>query len=478
MTGAKLLADAADGHAASRRWLRTTVERLLEVRGFPAHAGSILTAILAGWDVDGYPEEIVEKHSGAFGSLGHDRELTRPAVIGSFAEVSTPTKLGALYGEIVCSHRDPPETSFDEDGSLNDPSSTRRCAVMDLEVMPAGLRADPSRQTRLSRLRQTGRWMDQHGHLVYDAPDTPSVDELSRYCHWLADVERDSLRAGVLPADEQLLADTASALLEMLAGYRQTFVRTGDWLWLREPYEARLSAPIGQGRLNRDDCRRLFAQATAHYDQFADGPLERTVANELRFLAKRWSSTDRRILAEGTSWVTSLFVANAYLTEQTFDGPPLVETDDGRVLRIAADASFGLAGHWTLTPVSDEEAAAVRAQYRGEAEQAGKTNHEGELAVTADFPFRVRLSQAEFDAGLLRLPEDAAARLDSREPVSVRLAYTPTGRFRSKPVAIGSSARLDGDRTLPLEWPALLEVGTTLEGRVTRRGRHIELSPT
>lgn len=471
MRADELLLDVTHGAAAARRELCQVAGELLKARGFPLHAGSLTTALLGGWTPNGYPD--VDHHAGSFSRLAHGGHVSHPAVIGSFVDVNTPTKLGSLYGEIVCSHLDPPLANFGPDGALTNATPQRRRAVIDIDAMPPGLRPDPRRRNRLDKLRETGRWMDGNGHVVYTASaGSDTNDELHRYCRWLAADDRATLR-GALPSDEDSLRAMIGGLVDMLASYRQTFVRTGNWLWLREPFTELLSTPIGQGRLNRDDCRRLFAQATTLH---GDRTVIRTVANELRFLAKHWSAADRRDLTEGTAWVTSLFVANAYLTEQTFGGPPLVNSADGRKIRIDADASFGLAGHWRLTPVSDEEAARIRAAYRDRAKDQQRRNFHDELTPSRPFPFRTRLSQQEFDAGVLRLPDDAARQVDSRHEVTVRLAYTPSGRFASKPVAVASSGRLD-QYGLALDWPALLEVGTKLEGRVTCRGRHIHLQP-
>jgi hypothetical protein len=468
---ARRLLDAADGDGAALAWLRRQVVELTGTRRCPLHVGTLLTDVLTGSG----PDRLLD--DSWVMQLTHRQQLDAPPPPGVFVEVTTRTQLHDLYGQLVCTHLDPPADTLDADGSLPAGASDgRRRLVVDFDAVPDGFGIPADKRPAFERACRAQVWLSADGHLEATAGDDGS-DDVVRFARWLTDPARRELAAG-LPSSADRLAGLLDELVAKLSVYESTFVTSGGWLWTRQALAARLDEPVGTGRLWHE-LDLVADRAVVLYPDPASGrrpAARRALASELALTARGWGEDDRARLVAGVGWVGTLFALSQLIaTDLPGTGPSLVETADGLV-HAREDVRFGIAGVWQLDPVDDEQAEALREAARDELDREVRTTAEEEVALET-VPFSLVVSEQAFAEGVLVLPPDALEALHPRDEVVVRLAFVPAGRHAATPVVAAAHQRPDAAGAVVFDWPALVAPGTRLEGLVSRRGRLVELRP-
>lgn len=471
-TGASLLLAAADNDGSALAQLRRTVRELTELRGTPIHIGVLVTDVLAGvGDERDLDDDWVT-------TLTNGAQLTAPLPPGVPVEVRTASmRLASVYGQLACSHLDPPSGVLEPDGSLPvDAGQERRRLVVDFSAAPEGLGLSDDSAVAFNRACRAGRWFTSDGHLHVTVVDD-GRDDVARYARWLADARRRTLCAH-LPDSADRIEVLLRGLVDAISQYEASHVTTGAWVWTSEALAEHYQQPVGSGALRHelDDVARGAVAVYRSATSSGYAPSRRALACELALRAESWEPADRSRLCGQSAWISTLFALTQTLARELPDtGPPLLETDHGHV-HARADERFGIAGVWALDPVDDDEVERLRQQARDELDQAAKRRGEEDV-VTQSYPFTHTLTARQFEQGRLTLPPDVHEELHPDANLTVRLAFTPRGRMGHRPVVVAALGRPDESGALPFEWPAMLAPGSRLDGVVSRRGRLIELRP-
>lgn len=470
--GAAMLLAAADNDGSALRRLRRTVDELTALRGTPMHVGSLVTDVLGGV---GDERDLDDNW---ISPITNGERLSAPLPPGVPVEVRTASmRLSSVWGQLACSHLDPPGEELAPDGSLPvDAADRRRRLVVDFAAAPEGLGLAPDAAVAFDRARRAGRWFTTDGHLQTNVLDD-GRDDVARYARWLADAKRSTLRAQ-LPDSADRLEALLRVITAVITEYRASYVTAGAWMWTSEALAEHYDRPVGSGVLHVEldhvarDAVKVYRSATAA----GYAPSRRALACELALRAESWDSGDRSRLCSQTAWIATLFALTQTIVRELPDtGPPLLETPHGHV-HARSDERFGIAGVWALDPIDDDEAERLRQQARDELDLAARRRAEEDVA-TQSYPFTHIMTARQFEHGLLTLPTDVREELHPEEVVTIRLAFVPPGRMGNQPVVATTIGRPDATGSLPFDWPALLAPGTQFDGVVSRRGRLVELRP-
>jgi len=288
-----LTADMATGpahvSAADMLALSQYLDALVAARGIPVHVNIAFNAVYFGYDLDqrGYVGGPLDLD--AFPSLTHHG--SQPGLpVGSMVRLTAAKS--ALYGEMV--YREGAHSSVDEHGHtpawlsgapsaatgppggseppLGDGLVSRvELSVVDFTAFTPGVAPKPE---QLQRLRQRGRFLDELGHVRYEAtyPSASLADssDTFQYQRNLLTSGRDQLLSAVAPVPlPTLLADGAgeAELEAALAGVFATVAAAlagldsvrlwGAYAFSRAALGARLS---DEGALGREDLGAIAGQ--------------------------------------------------------------------------------------------------------------------------------------------------------------------------------------------------------------------------
>ncbi|WP_052667151.1 hypothetical protein [Nitriliruptor alkaliphilus] len=472
MNPAELLIGAADADGAALGRLRREVSALTARRGGPLHIGSLVTDLVGGYGPDRGLED------GWVVTLRHGAQLAALPPPGAPVEIETASPvIGSVYGQVVATHLDPPTDSLEADGTLPAGAADgRRRLVIDFGAVPDGLGLDDREQVAFERMRRGGKWFTADGHVQVTCNDD-GLDDVTRYARWLASDGRAGLRTG-LPGSPDRIERLLRSLLSALTVYESTFVTAGAWVWTRDALAARLEEPVGSGYL-RDDCRSIAERANTLYADAASGVRQRSrraLAAELAEASDAWPDADRQRLCAGAAWLGTLFALTQTVAVELPGAGAALLGPAGQQVHAVSEPRFGIAGVLLLDPVDDEEAERLRQEARDELDRQSRARAEQEVEAPS-FPFSVTVTDEAFSRGVLHIPDEVAGRLHVSDPVTVRLAYVPAGRFAHRPVVAAACGRPGQDGMFTFEWPALIGPGTRLDGLVSRRGRLVELRP-
>lgn len=474
-------------------------------RGFPLHLNSLWNALFYGWDLaeGGYPDEALNLEVLAEVQMA---ERSEALPVGAFAFVTTGgpdiigevvAKFGAVEGVAVG------DVPGELAGRAAEATVLRERVIVDAAALPAW---SDVQDRQLARLRRHARWVDELGHVVYDADyataEAADRSDVDFYLDWLLTNRRAGLLdwafiGGTADMDEgdvdaavAATFDTVTRLLEATPG----LVRFGDWWWLEDAYREQVGDDSGRHRLGAQELASLWQIVRSTYG----GRLRwRAVALELAELAShRWSAEDRAEVLTGTGFVRSVVVTNRYLADRvrtdaldgivsSGDTPVHVRVDDtwqagglwrtevvdgpAWYHRIAPDVALGLGSGVALAPpvaepaVPDDEIAVP----------APVVDDRVVEVVEVERTWTLHLSAAHHAAGTLTVPLEVA-RLLTDGPVTVRLYHDArTDGVPDAEVGV-HRASLRDDTVEGIVWPGRLLAGTEIACRVVRGSRVID----
>lgn len=499
--------------AGRRREIQRFFVAVIEQRGIPLHLNCLWNALYHRWDLDAgsYPDEALNfdiLESVELGRVG-------PALpVGAFAHLPTQTAAGDLVGEVVTKSGWHPAITAGHGGFADVPAEIAGAAaatarlhervVVDLDAFAELNLVTP---TQLRRMKDRGVWLDDLGHLVYDAAypsvDAADQDDTSFYIDWLLIHRRAGLLdwAFDLPEGMQLDPDELDqavsatfATVEQLLTSTPGLVRWGDLFWTEAAYRRYIgtSDTDGEGPLNRGELETLTRMVAGTYGQ----PVRYTaVAAEVDSVGLDRDRRDATL--GGTAWVAAIVAANLWLTRQinaraddgaitTVDGPVHVRLDDrwqhGGLwrtepadqvdqlwyLRVPFDRPLGLGSSRSSSelPTSLAEQAPASAPAVEEVEELSET----------EATWIVVLGSAEMADGRLPVPPEVARRLPDG-PVAVRLTHRtgPAGLTDVLSRTWRTSWRRGSDQLTGLGWPAALPVGIRLHCRLPYAGQTVDV---
>lgn len=487
---------------------------VIEQRGMPLHLNCLWNALYYRWDLDahGYPVEALNIDILDRVELGG----SGPALpLGAFAYVPTGTAARDIVGEVVAKFGWHPAVARDDQGLTDVPvelagalASTARLherVVVDFDALPGWTDLTA---TQLRRMRERGVWLDDLGHLVYDANypsiDAADQDDTSFYLDWLLTHRRAGLLDWAfdlpdgmpLDADELDRAVSATfATLEQLLVATPRLMRWGDYFWVEEAYHryAGSADSDGDGPLNRHQMQQLTTMVARTYGQ----PVRYSaVGAEVDAVGLGLVRRDETL--GGTGWVAATVAANLWLARQladqardgvveTADGPVHVRLDDrwqrGGLWRTEAvnpgelpwyaglplDRPLGLgagvAEPTSVDEVDDGELPLVLLAAE-ELEELSETEARWNQVLTAD----------DLAAGRLAVPAEVARRLP-QGPVAVRLTHWigPIGLTDVICRSWRTTWRSGSDWLEGIGWPAALPVGIRLFCRLPYAGQTIDI---
>jgi hypothetical protein len=495
--------------AGRQREIQRFLTGVIERRQVPLHLNCLWNALYYRFDLDSgtYPLDALNIDLLSEVTLGR----VGPALpVGAFTLLPTTTDAQDLVGEVAAKSGWHPSVTAGQDGFANVPpdlaggnATTARLherVVVDFDVL-AGWNQITAAQLR--RIAERGVWLDDLGHLVYDA-DYPTVesaelDDTSFYIEWLLTHRRSGLLdwafdlpEGVTLEPDELDRAVAATFhtVERLLDTSPNLVRWGDYFWTEAALDAYLGGAErdGAGPLNRGELDQLARMVSHTYRQSV-----RYVAVAAEIDHPRLDPDHRHETLNGIRWVAATVATNLYLTRQltsrAIDG--IVATADGDV-HVRLDDRWQHGGLWRTEPADELD----RLWYRQlpidrplglgagrdlpadepEVSPAATAQTGAEELLDTEALWSVVLSTEALIGGTLPIPAEIARRMP-RGPVAVRLTHrvgpvgvgdllTRTWRTRWR----GDAEHLDG-----LAWPATLPIGTVLHCRLPYSGQVVDV---
>jgi hypothetical protein len=494
--------------AGRRRQLQRFLLAVLTQRRVPLHFNCLWNALYYRWDLDtaSYPTDAINidmLYQAELGQVG-------PALpVGAFAYLPTPTSAGDLVGEVVAKSGWHPELT-DDGPALTEvpptlagaPAATARLherLVVDFELFPDLNTVTP---VQLRRMRDRGVWIDELGHLVYDATypsvDAADQDDTSFYIDWLLTHRRAGLLDwafdlpdGVtLDPDELDQAVSATfATLEALLDDIPEVIRWGDVFWTEDAYRRYVGTVTadGDGPLNRGKLDELTRIVASTYGE----PVRYTaIAAEIDLADLDPERRDATL--GGTGWVAAVVAANLWLAEQLDDRAAggIVATVDGPV-HVRLDDRWQHGGLWRTEPADDPSllwylrapldrplglGAGVADAATVPDEPSHADDDEVETLSDTEAVWTVVLHADDFTAGRLPVPPEVARHIPTG-PVAVRLTHRtgPAGLTDTTTRAWQTRWRYDDKELTGLGWPASLPVGIRLHCRLPLSGQTVDI---
>jgi hypothetical protein len=370
--GARFFSDVLLGYDAIEADRRAEIGRYLhavvQARGFPLHVTNLWNALYFAFDL----EDKAYYGAGINPDTLPIRQMGRrdPALpVGAFVRVVAATK--ELWAEVVYKEGRHPELEL-AGGELyrqvdprvsGAPAQTavidgrevavvREALVLDVDAFGRGL--NELREPQYRRLLRKQKWLDEFGHLVFDAvydpPAAAQDDDTTAYARYLFDHHRLGLLSPFLAvflgrraSDEEAWSlllrsfDATARLAESCAD----LMNWRGYFFDRSAYHAAVEDRGADTFLGADDLQHLRRELLAAPGAIGYRSMRREL---LTFIGASAERTARHALFEGPGYVRSVCYANRYVADadiaiaQAESPAALVDDDESLTAIIEAGA--------------------------------------------------------------------------------------------------------------------------------------------